>query len=113
MDVIAEIITYLKQTLNVPVSSEVPATHPARFVTVGRIGGADVELLSTPRVDIDTWGTSDLDASTIGETVKNSMFELMHTSGLISDVYRSSYYRSDVDGYHRYTGTYEITRNID
>ena len=112
MDVIAEIITYLKQTINVPVSSEVPATRPARFVTVGRVGGQDVELLSNPRVDIDAWGSSDLDASTIGEQVKAAIFALAHTSGLISDVSRSTYYRSDIDGYHRYTGTYEFIRNI-
>ena len=112
MDVIAEIVTYLSRILNVPVSSEVPATHPARFVTVGRIGGQDVELLDNPRIDIDTWGMSDFDASSIGESVKVLMFELAHTSALISDVRRATYYRSDVDGYHRYTGTYEIVRNV-
>ena len=112
MDVIAEIILYLKRTIDVPVSSEVPATRPARFVTVGRVGGSDVELISNPRVDIDAWGSSDLDASTIGETVKAAIFAIVGESSLISDVTRSTYYRSDIDGYHRYTGTYEFTRNV-
>lgn len=112
MDVVAEIIAYLKQHLTVPVASEVPATRPARFVTVSRIGGGDVELLSTPRIDIDTWGATDLEASTMGNEVLALMFELSGTSQLIFNVERSNYYRSDVDGVHRYTGTYLITRNI-
>ena len=112
MDVIAEIITYLKSNMNVPVSSEVPATRPSRFVTVGRVGGSEVELLANPRIDIDAWGTSDLDAATLGETVKTLMWGLAHSSGLISNISRSTFYRSDVDGIHRYTGTYELVRNV-
>lgn len=109
--VTAEVIAYLKTKTTIRVASEVPTNTPTQLITVAQIGGAGDRHLDSPRVDVDTFGSSDLEASTLGDTVRDWLYDLPGTSQLISHVERSTFYRSDIDGHHKWTATYLITRN--
>lgn len=55
-DVTALLIAHLDDQLDVPVSSEVPAERPARFLQVRRIGGtAQPPVRDFPNIDLRSW----------------------------------------------------------
>ncbi|HCG61417.1 MAG TPA: hypothetical protein DEV22_03245 [Collinsella sp.] len=110
--VMAEVIAYLKNNMDVRVASEVPASRPAQMVTVERTGGTGSALLDEPRVDVDTWANSDAEALSLSDEVTELMYRLPDASDTVSEVTRTSQYRSDVDGSHRWTATFNITRNV-
>lgn len=109
--VVTEVVTYLESKLGVRCASEVPSTRPARFVVVERMGGNSDRWLDQPRLDIDAWATSDLEASLLIDSVEKAMDAIADTSLLISHAYMSAKYKSDIDGAHRYTASFIITRN--
>ena len=109
--VLEEIVNYLKDKYDVKVSTEVPSTRPKRLITVSRVGGGGNVYLSTPRIDIDAWGLSDVDAYCMLESITEDMLALPGNSSLISNVEKTTMYRSDIDGAHRWTASFEITRN--
>lgn len=112
MDEIAEIIAYLSARVNVRVAAEVPANKPQRLITVGRVGGNGSRYLDNPRIDIDAWAGSDYEASSLLNEVIGYMYDLPGTSDLISEVEKNSQYRSDLDGWHRWTASFNVTRNM-
>lgn len=112
MDIVAEIITYLGTKTSTRVAAEVPANKPSNLVTVCRVGGNGTQFLDSPRIDIDAWSDSDYNASTLLDEMVGYMYDLPGVSDLISDVEKSSQYRSDLDGWHRWTASFNVTRNM-
>lgn len=112
MDVMTEVISYLAANTNVRVASEVPANRPTQLYTVAQVGGPTTAHLGTPRVDIDAWAQTDAQAHALLVSASDAMMELPDSSALISDIERTAFYRSDVDGWHRWTATFAMTRNV-
>ena len=54
----------------VPVSTDVPARRPERFVTVERTGGAETPFTDHPMLAIQCWDTSRVQASFLAQRVK-------------------------------------------
>ena len=61
-----------------PVSFDVPATRPERFVTVERVGGGSDGVLDSPTIAVQVWETSRWNASDAAtRLVKPSLLNLV------------------------------------
>lgn len=59
-DAVLVVVEYLRPVLGVPVVSRVPATRPAEFVRIERLGGLRSSLVTDrPRIDIECWSDSE------------------------------------------------------
>lgn len=54
----------------IPVSTDVPAKRPERFVTVERVGGDESPFTDRPLLAIQCWDTSRVQASFLAQRVK-------------------------------------------
>ena len=72
-DVEGVAVTYLNGLLAEPVSTKVPATRPAAFVTVRRTGG-DVmgRVVDRPRLTVSAWAPSSTAALELAEEVRDA-----------------------------------------
>ncbi len=75
-DAVAVVTGYLRQALAgvgrpVPVVSRIPATRPAEFVRVERVGGTRATVVSDrPRLDIHCWAASESGAHDLAALVR-------------------------------------------
>lgn len=88
---VGAVITYLDVELNpVPVSSKIPPTRPAKFVTVQRTGGPQATLVSDrPQITIEAWADDDIEAQDLANECRrllHAMADGSNRSGVI--VYR-------------------------
>lgn len=73
MNVLEEIIGYLADVLDVPVSSDVPAERPDAFVTVERSGGSSSLVDQSPTLTVQAWNRDRLALETLADDVEAAM----------------------------------------
>ena len=110
-DILAELIDYLDSVMAVDVSSEVPATRPARFVTVNPVGGAMDKFTANLLYTVQAYGLSDLDASGLLESALSVLFDAPDHIDAVCRVEATSTYRSDYEDSHRWAATVQVLAN--
>lgn len=118
-DAVALVIAYLDNLHSIPVVSRVPATRPASFIQVRRVGGTSLPpVRDVARVDVFSWAADEPAAATLGGTVRAQMFDISRTSLSGVQCYRieETLFRQldDPDtGSARTWGTYALTFRAD
>jgi hypothetical protein len=109
----AEIIGWLSQKVAVPVSADVPADKPDRFITIERTGGSrDNHVVDRPNLAIQCWGTSRLDASELAyevDAILPSIVEIPQVTHFERDTF---YNFPDEHGAPRYQIVVNLTTTI-
>lgn len=54
----------------IPVSLDVPAQRPERFVTIERVGGGETPFIDTPMLAIQCWDKSRVKAAALADLTK-------------------------------------------
>lgn len=65
------------KTLVGEASMDVPTTRPARFTTVERVGGPAQLWRDQPRIAIQTWAPTRVEASDAADLLRNRLHELL------------------------------------
>ena len=58
------------ELMGIPVSTDVPAQRPERFVTVERVGGDETPFVDHPLLAVQCWDASRVEASFLAQRVK-------------------------------------------
>lgn len=70
-DIVGSVVAYLDAALTPPVSSKVPTTRPAEFVTVRRTGGPMATRVSDqPQLTVECWAADDIRAYDLANEVR-------------------------------------------
>ena len=106
-DIVSFVIERIADATGLPVSCEVPANRPNRFVTVYRDGGGRREHVDNPTFTIQTWDITDAGAYLLALQVRDIMEHLIFSCE-VSDVSCASLRVSNdpKDGHHRYEAVY-------
>lgn len=84
-DTAAAVITHLNGILTEPVSGKVPATRPAKFVTVQRTGGiVRTQVSEDVNLTIEAWASRDDDAHDLAQLVRYRL-RLLPGTELVND----------------------------
>ena len=85
MDDIALVVGILQGAFpTVPVSTEVPASRPSRFITVSLTGDQSDVLIHRPTVSLTVWGTTDADAHGLAVSAFHALADAANTHPLLS-----------------------------
>lgn len=76
----------LKDALEIPVTTEVPANAPDQLVTVALEGDRSTEFLLEPRITLSCWGTTDKEAQSIASACVDAMREAALDHPYLTDV---------------------------
>lgn len=66
-------VDYLTETLDVPVSGDIPSPMPERFVTIEKTGSRSENQLYHPVIAVQSWAESRMEAARLNEQVKLAM----------------------------------------
>lgn len=94
MNVLVETITFLGDSLGVPVSAEVPAERPDSFVTVEHSGGTVDEVSEVASLTVQVWDADRMDLEELVESACNALLSMRYAVDGISrvDIPSKSYY---------------------
>lgn len=107
-----EVIAYLTEQLGIQVSTTIPENRPSRAVTVVRTGGRGDRFTERPRVDVNTWGTTDLEAMELMGEVCDALLCLPDHSENIAYVEQGSVYSEHYeDGTPRWGASFSFVIN--
>lgn len=68
-----------------PVVTRVPATRPARFIRLERVGGARLDRITDrPRIDVQCWGASEEDATDLAIVARALLFAIPGWRGAVA-----------------------------
>lgn len=110
-DLLSAIISYLAQKTLLPVSSEIPATRPATFITVGPSGGTFDRFTQRPVYSISAYAASDYAASSLLHDVLEYLLYANETVQLICQVTIQSTYRDDLEDQHGWSASVSVLAN--
>lgn len=115
MNPIALVVQLLGESLEVPVSTEVPPQRPERMVIVSLEGDRSDELILRPSVSLMCVGTSDLDAFELSTDAVTALRESAQTHPYLSSVQLNGKAgdRLDRTGEGIYQSLLELTINTD
>lgn len=112
MDLMADIVSHLSDSLGCRVSMERPANPPTEMVTVTRVGGGGSRFLERPRIAVHAWAGSESAAYRLGVEVANAMLALPDNYANVAEVSQDSLYSNIYpDGTRRWSGVYVIICN--
>lgn len=115
LDVIAELIPYLRGAVGVDAYAEVPRERPERFVTLERTGGgAEVfGAIDRPTLAVQSWAPTNYSAFALATAVDAAMLAApWHVANLMSCERNTLHNFPDPDSRSpRYQGLYELTTN--
>lgn len=86
----ALVITLLGAALDAPVSGDVPASRPSRFVTVERVGGQVGRFLDRGVYAIQVWEESRAKAAALAERVAGVLIDTLYADDRVGSVSVSS-----------------------
>lgn len=115
MDATELVVSILAEALDVPVSTEVPATRPDRLVTVDLSGDQSDEFVLRPRYALTCWGASDKDAHGIALSAVQALQEaaLDHPHLFAAQLETMSREEWSRTGQSRYLCEVDLTINTD
>lgn len=119
-DIEAVLVRYLPPLVDVPVSTSVPKSRPAAFVTVERVGGGKRDLVTDqPLVVVQCWATEETDAADLGRITRAYVDALAQTAvdgdyvRAVREVGGLQHFPDPVSGAPRYQFTVQIdTRGV-
>ena len=85
-DATALVVGILADALAVPVSTEVPAQRPQRFVMVSLNGDTSDEFIHRVRYGLTVWGESDADAHGLAMSAWHALTDAAQDDDLLSAV---------------------------
>ena len=114
MDDIALVVGILTDAMDVPVSTEVPASRPERFVMVALGSDQSDMFIHRPTFNLTVWGSSDKDAHGLAVSAMHALVDAAQTHPLLSHVSLESMARDEwtKDGHARYLVEVELTINV-
>lgn len=111
MDILAEVIPYLAERLDCPVSSERPETPPEQLVIVRRTGGYGDRFVDRPRLLIHCWDVSDEAAAVLVYKVAELMLVAPDKIVNLARCMQDSIYQNNLDGKHRWSASFDLVTN--
>ena len=101
---------YLRQALDVPVFTEIPADKPERYVTMEKTGSSLENHIYSATFAIQSYAGSLLGAAELNESVKGAMLMApVSVSDIISVSLNSDYnYTDPGTAQYRYQGVFDI-----
>jgi len=84
--VLEEVVTYLDGQLEVPVSTEAPATRPQKFVVVDPVGGYSTLDERHPQFAVQSWAVTYESAESLARDVCDAMRANNSMSGFTEPV---------------------------
>lgn len=114
MDDIAIVVGILTDALSVPVSTEIPANRPQRYVCVSLLADRSDELIHRPTVSLMVWGTSDVDARDLATSAVHALTDAAQTHDLLSSADLQTMSRDEWTrtGHARYVVEIDLTINV-
>lgn len=104
------VVQYLNSELPVPVSGDIPAPRPQRFVTVEQTGSRFADFLYHPTIAVQSWAESRVEAARLNALVKNAMTKITNNDGVSSCTLSNDYNHPDLDSRTaRYQAIFSIT----
>lgn len=115
MDGVELTVTILKESLGVPVGTEVPRNRPQRFIMVDLDGDESSPLLLRPRIALTCWGATDKDARGIALSALDALQEASEDHPYLSDASLETMSREEWSrsGQGRYLALINLTINVD
>lgn len=109
------VVGILRESLDVPVSTEIPAQRPQRLVVVVQEGGPSTPFLSQPRYSLTCWGESDPDAKRMAQACVDALWDAALDHPYLSACTHVSTTRDEwtSTGQARYYVTVDLTVNTD
>lgn len=93
-----KLIAYLTFAgLGVPVSGQVPAQRPPRFITVERTGGNRTHLWDSPMFAVQAWAATEAEASALADEVADAILRWQLDAAVAYADVRSVYAFPDPD----------------
>ena len=115
MDDIALVVGILQAAFpTVPISTEVPANRPARFINVALTADQSDMFLRRPTVSLTVWGQTDADAHGLALSALHALAEAAQTHGTLSSADLQTMSRDEwtSTGQARYLVEIDLTINI-
>lgn len=106
----AIVIAFLDGTEGLKAYAEVPSERPSRFITVERIGGAQIdEVRENVRLAVQVWATSRLEASDLARAVNERLQQIASEPHVYRVSFSSLYNFPDLDSKtNRYQIVFEL-----
>lgn len=119
MWLLEELVTYLKDTLNVPVSTTMPVDRTGNtanvrqdMVTIVWNGGGGTRFVEQPRISFHAWSTEDIKAAQLLDRVIKALDTAPeYITNLGQATQNSRYSNVYVDGTPRWTAVYVFVTN--
>ncbi|MFF3190557.1 hypothetical protein [Streptomyces misionensis] len=89
-DGVAVVRAYLREALvargdDVSVGTRVPSPRPPRFVTLERVGGTRLDVVTDrPQIDVQCWGASEEDAADLASLARSLLFAMPGWRGAVA-----------------------------
>lgn len=108
-------VSILKESLDVPVGTEIPRDRPRRFVMVDLEGDQSTPYLLRPRIALTCWGATDKDARGIALSALEALQEAAEYHPYLFDVSLETMSREEWsrNGQGRYLALIDLTINTD
>lgn len=115
MDGVALAVEILKESLDVPVGTDMPRDRPQRFVLVDLEGDDSTPFLLSPRLALTCWGNNDRDAHSIALSAVEALQDAAEDHPYLFDVELETMSRDEWtrNGHGRYLAAVNLTINID
>lgn len=113
MDDIALVVGILADSLDVPVSTEIPPERPERLITVSLISDSSDMLIHRPSMALTVWGASDKDAHGLAVSAYHALATAAQTHPKLSSAQLETMSRDEWtrDGQARYLCEVSFTIN--
>ena len=115
MDTTKIVVDILADAMAVPVSTEMPADRPERYVLVDLSGDQSTPYVCRPRYALTCWGTSDVDAHGIAISAVQALQEAAMDHWLLSSCQLETMSREEWsrNGQSRYVAMVDLTINTE
>lgn len=109
---LTELIAYLSEHLEVPVSTTVPEKRPTSCVSIVQAGGESSRFVETHNILVHAWGTSDMEALALVYEVADLLFDFPGASVNVAQVNQGGIYTNPyTDGTPRWSGNFSFVTN--
>lgn len=115
MDGVELTVTILRESLEVPVGTEMPRDRPVRHIMVSLDGDESSPLLLRPRIGLTCWGTTDKDARGIALSAVDALQAAAEVHPYLFDAALETMSREEWNrnGPGRYMAIISLTINTD
>lgn len=103
------IISYLNETLEVPVCAEKPDEPPDKYVLIEKIGSSKVNFIYSATIALQSYAESMYLAAALNEEVKKAMDNIINYTDISKSKLDTDYnYTDTTKKKYRYQAVYEV-----